>query len=245
MTQSNIPRSRPSRPYWVLVVLICYLLILAGVTILPWIVLGSNDGAQIAAIFTAIWLFLLAGLMFVPIQVRRQRPLSRKTIWIPLLFTGLLAGVAAFAAGMALWELYNKELAGFDLLLPLSAGAVGVWALWAGIFYLLTRRWGRTPIALTLHHWLFAGTIAELVVAVSCHIIVRRRTECCAGIMTATAILTGVLILVLALGPGVVLLYLKRWRQLRPPLDALHGFEVTVTPAAKPSPNGTPTDANL
>ena len=227
MLPQTPPRS-PRRPYWVLAVAGAYALILAGLLVLPWFVVNSGDTSQIVAIFTVLWLFLLAGLMFVPIQIRRRRPMTRGTIWVPLLFTGLLAGVLALAVGMALWELWKINL---DSLWPLLAAGAGVWALWAALFYLLTRAKGRMPVALALHHWLFAGSLAELLIAVSCHIVVRRRPECCAGMMTGAAIAMGVLVLILALGPGVAILYVRRWRQIQP-VDETRGFEVTLNPPA-------------
>jgi hypothetical protein len=45
------------------------------------------------------------------------------------------------------------------------------------------------------------------------HLVVRRRSECCAGIMTGTAICVGALVAILALGPGVFFLYRRRWKE--------------------------------
>jgi len=224
MLPQTPPRS-PRRPYWVLAVAGVYVLAFAGVLFFPW--LGGEGGVAVA-VFMIVWLFLIAGLMFVPIQIGRRRPMTRGTIWVPLILTGLLAGVLAFAAGLALWELFKINL---DFLWPPLAAALGVWALWAGLVYLLSRAKGRMPMALALHHWLFAGSLAELLIAVPCHIIVWRRNECCAGIMTGAAIATGVLVMILALGPGVAILYLRRWRQIQP-VDETRGFEVTLNPPA-------------
>ncbi len=94
--------------------------------------------------------------------------------------------------------------------------------------FLMTGKRGRTAVALTLHRWLYAGSILELLVAVPSHIIVRRRSECCAGIMTASAICLGVILAIIAFGPAVALLYLERFRRIQSSREGT-GFEVTLT----------------
>jgi hypothetical protein len=131
-------------------------------------------------------LLLLAGLLFVPLQVRRQRSLTRRSIWIPLIITGALAAILAYAFGLALWELADPDIyhRGINPFYWLILPALSAWAFWSGIFFLLTAKRGKTTVALALHRWLLAGSLLELLIAVPAHLIVRRRSECCAGIMT-------------------------------------------------------------
>jgi hypothetical protein len=220
----------PKSPKWVLAVVAGYILLLIAALAVPWIAMIHNDGTwPVLIIFTIVFLLLLASLMFVPIRIRRQRPLSRRSIWIPLLCTGLLAGLIGYGTILALWELVDSDIyhRSYDPFLLALLPAVGLWALWAGLFYLLTRSRGRTSIALTLHNWLLVGTLLELLIAVPSHLIVRRRGDCCAGVMTGTAICLGVLVAILAFGPAVAILYLKRFRQITPPgRTPGQGFEV-------------------
>jgi len=47
-------------------------------------------------------------------------------------------------------------------------------------------------------------------VAVPCHVIVRRRDDCSAPIATSFGIVTGIAVMLLSFGPSVLLLYKKR-----------------------------------
>jgi hypothetical protein len=58
--------------------------------------------------------------------------------------------------------------------------------------------------------WLLKGSILELLVVVPCHIIVRRRHDCSAPMVTSFGIATGIAIMLLSFGPSVLFLYKKR-----------------------------------
>jgi hypothetical protein len=51
---------------------------------------------------------------------------------------------------------------------------------------------------------------------VPCHVIVRRRDDCCAPIGTFCGIATGISVTLLCFGPGVYFLFVKRMQQLQP-----------------------------
>lgn len=65
-----------------------------------------------------------------------------------------------------------------------------------------------------MNRGILAGSALELLVAVPAHVIVRRREECCAGVGTGVGICCGLAVMVVALGPGVAVLYYRRVRQI-------------------------------
>jgi hypothetical protein len=58
--------------------------------------------------------------------------------------------------------------------------------------------------------WLLKGSILDLLVAVPCHVIVRRRHDCSAPLATSFGIATGIAIMLLSFGPSVLFLFKKR-----------------------------------
>ena len=98
-----------------------------------------------------------------------------------------------------------------DLTNQLLIAAGIVWIVWSAIFIGITFSVDPAGIGMKLHRFLIAGSVLELLVAVPSHIVVRRRTECCAGIATGMGICIGVVIMFVAFGPSVLLLFYRRW----------------------------------
>jgi hypothetical protein len=64
---------------------------------------------------------------------------------------------------------------------------------------------------------LLRGSALELLVAVPCHVIVRRRDDCSAPVVTGFGIVTGIAIMLLSFGLSVLLLYQKAHGCVREP----------------------------
>ena len=82
------------------------------------------------------------------------------------------------------------------------------WLIWGILFYRLWRE-SDDPISHAVS-WLFRGSVLELLIAVPAHLIVRRRHDCSAPAVTSFGITSGLAIMLMSFGPGVLLLYKKR-----------------------------------
>jgi hypothetical protein len=197
-----------------------YLLLLAGVLLLPALMKysGGNSDAEFFWIVSAfVGGMVVCGLtlMILPIRVLRRRPISRRSIWFPVIGSGLLAGTLLLGGGIALGELFRagEAVTGEAMLFS----AIGVWAGWSIVFALIAFRAGPGMIGMKLHRLLIAGSVLELLVAVPSHVIVRRRNDCCAGYDTGFGICVGLSVMILSLGPSVLILYHRRRKQITPP----------------------------
>ncbi|MGA2584300.1 MAG: hypothetical protein ABSG31_13560 [Tepidisphaeraceae bacterium] len=203
------------RPAWVYVVAGIYLLLGAGFLFAPVLIFGDTSIKDVGWGFLAI-VFVLAlsglSLMMTPVRKRRGRPMTRRSIWIPIIASGILAAGVAFGGAFALDELFRGE--GPDPFWIVFGAAIFVWLFWTVIFGAIAIHHSPDSIGGALHRTLIAGSLLELVVAVPAHIIVRRRTECCAGIGTGIGICVGVVVAFISFGPSVYLLYHQRGRKI-------------------------------
>jgi hypothetical protein len=90
------------------------------------------------------------------------------------------------------------------------------WLVWGLVFYHVTRNDESETFTQRVTRWLLRGSILELLVAVPSHIIVRQRGDCCAPIATFWGIVTGISVMLLSFGPGVLFLFAARIRQRQP-----------------------------
>lgn len=192
-------------------------------TALPWII------AIVAAACQALLLFLSVDTSF-----RRLRP--RRHLSVTIALTSLFATVL-FAAGVASFVVAIYADNGMEALYAGSVGAkspqeiatiVGIpvsplvwpalWLIWAVLFYVHVHG-APQPVARAVG-WLLKGSVMELLIAVPAYIVVRQRGDCCAPALTSFGIVSGLAIMLFAFGPGVFVLYKKRYdayRKFAPP----------------------------
>lgn len=162
------------------------------------------------------WLFLapfvggeaLLLLLTVDTSQRRLRPRTSLLLSVALsaLLLALLTLAAVSALGAASWGDRSDLLWGTWLGLLGSWGAL--WIAWGVAFYRVYRDRGM-PVDRAVS-WLLRGSVVELLVAVPCHVWVRRRDECSAPMVTGFGITTGIAVMLLSFGPGVLFLVQKR-----------------------------------
>ena len=213
--ESAIAEPAGRRPKWVWVIVVAYGLVFGFLLLLPlWMKLSSpDDDEPLIAGTVAAGLIALCGmgLVFTPVRIAQRRPIMRGNVWIPVIASGFLAGALVLGAALALMECLKIDE---SRLIPICCGAGAVWIAWAIIVWVMTRSHEPASIAIWFHRTLFAGSVAELLVAVPCHVIVRRRGECCGGILTGMGICIGCVVMVLSIGPSVVFLYYRRWEKI-------------------------------
>jgi hypothetical protein len=192
-----------------------YALLFGGLLALAtWMPMEEQDNlVQILAGTIVVMLLCGASLVVVPVRAARRRPVSRASLRLPILASGLLAGVLAFGGGIAF-----AEFARWETVWGIVAAAIIVWVAWGVLFSLMSVKRIPEVIGNKLHRWILAGSVLELLVAVPTHVVVRRREECCAGMATGLGICIGVAVMIVAFGPSVALLYYRRWKQIKPPI---------------------------
>lgn len=197
-----------------------------------------------------LWLGVLVGgqalLLLLPLNIAERRLEPRRPLQTPVLVAGFLLANLCFAGLFSILCALFADKTGdyFDLSAlftaavnpahPATADNSGLgtlltafltilvfWLIWAAVF----RRFAQTddPDSLLKRviRWLLRGSILELLVAVPCHIVVRRRGDCCAPAGTFWGIATGISIMLLCFGPGVFFLFVERFQRLKPKTSAM------------------------
>jgi hypothetical protein len=175
-----------------------------------------------------IWIvFMICGellLLFVPIHRAERRPKSRRPLRVPIITSSLFLGLLVFfLLGSILLAIWGDEgppvLSGISdpaVFIGVCVAVLLIWVAWGVLFYRRTRLDSPDALLRRAASWLLKGSILELLVAVSCHVVVRRRDDCCAPVGTFLGIAAGLSVMLLSFGPGIYFLFADRRRKLRP-----------------------------
>jgi hypothetical protein len=214
---------------WGVVISVVYALIVLGL-LFPLAVLLIGDDRPLSAQFYgdvasgygAPWLWAPAGmlivgqasLLFLSVDTGQKKLKPRGTVKRSAVIAGMLFMILTAGAIGSLAVGIRSDRA-FSLLTEETMFLVlaGLWVGWGIVFYVYLR--GKAEIANRVVNWLLRGSVLELLIAVPCHVIVRRRHDCSAPIATGFGITTGIAIMLLSFGPSVLLLYKKRLDSLR------------------------------
>ncbi len=157
---------------------------------------------------------LLAGqalLLFLSVDTSQKKLKPRTHIAVSVIVTSMLFGLLTlaviFCVGIAARG--DNFGAGFlDTPAKFVVGWVLLWLIWGVAFYLYFRN--ATKVTSRAISWLLKGSVLELLIAVPCHVIVRRRGDCSAPLATSFGIVTGIAVMLLCFGPSVLFLFKKR-----------------------------------
>jgi hypothetical protein len=172
-----------------------------------------TEALQIPIVLLPLGIFILGEvlLLFVSVDTSFKRLKPRAHILVSCAVTAILmalltaAGVWSLGFGVAGSNWGKTYFPTDGIILSFCAG---LWVFWGILFYSYLRNSSTTVNRLV--SWLLKGSVLELLIAVPCHIIVRRRGECSAPIVTSFGIATGIAIMLLTFGPSVLFLYKKR-----------------------------------
>jgi hypothetical protein len=202
------------RPRWVYAVLAFYVLCLCALSISPvFVALFVSLGAAGLAVFYSGGLLLMGvSLMVIPVQRRLHRGVTKRSIWIPLLGSSVLIAMLAFCVNMAVQDANFGDVLRPKLAIAITAAC---WAFWVVVFASIALAGNAQSAASWLYKALLTANLLELLIAVPAHLVARRRTECCAGIPSAIAIIMGAAMAVVVIGPIMFWLYYRRWERIR------------------------------
>jgi len=211
---------------WGIIVSLLYALIVVGLLVPGLAVLSGYSTPSSPSFLSdmkslfALWMvwvpigILVCGqvvLLFLSVDTSQKRLKPRAPILVSYTVTAMLFALLTFAALSSLGAaVYSDKF--IDRFWPTETYVIVAWAiLWLlwGIVFLLFFRNSDVPTT-RLVSWLLKGSVLELLIAVPCHVIVRRRSDCSAPVATSFGIATGVAVMLLSFGPSVLLLYKKR-----------------------------------
>jgi hypothetical protein len=216
---------------WGILVSTFYVLIVL-VLIVPAAVFLIGDNPTLPRVIGALreasgewllWLPVLAVLsgqallLFLSVDTSQKRLKPRAHILVSCAVTGVLLALLVTAAVLSVGSAISSNKF-MDKYFETAAQVLGfwliVWLLWGVIFYWYARN--SAEIVTRAVSWLLKGSVLELLIAVPCHVIVRRRHECSAPIITSFGIGTGIAIMLLSFGPSVLFLIKRRLDSNRP-----------------------------
>jgi hypothetical protein len=209
---------------WVSIVVALYFAALALLAVpLAFAFIGDMSGPRWSAYLPWAWAVaavFAAGqgvLLVVPADLARERPVARRRLLLPVITTGLLlcllmaAGLGSLVLAITGDKVDQKISLTLLTLIPLPF----LWGVWAWVFYAYSKTDDPHRLVVRLMKALLRGSILELLVAVPSHVIVRHRDDCCAPLGTFAGIVTGVSLMLMSFGPGVLFLFARRFRDLR------------------------------
>ena len=177
--------------------------------VLWWVVVGLMITGQALLLFLAV-----------DTSWRHAKP--RQQIWISVAVVGFFVGLLALAFISCVWVTISEDSLVNNPVSPWRDDWFEVsfvvwlfvlWALWGAAFYSYHR--GAPTLVVCAITWLLSASVLELLVAVPAHVIVRRREDCSAPVVTGFGIATGIAVMLACFGPGVLLLYKKRLERYR------------------------------
>ena len=144
----------------------------------------------------------------------RKRRLVIPVIIVAVMMTVLVAGITLAIGELLLFrEEPSEETVDWFIDVFFWTIIALSWLAWGVIFFI----WGmKNEKYKTLRNFIsiiFAGSLITLFISIPSHIIVSKRGGCMVGIATGLGIISGILVMFWAFGPGIILLFLREKRK--------------------------------
>lgn len=161
-------------------------------------------------VFCAVLVICQLCLLIIPVRVTNERPKPQRGVWVTAIAAAVLMTVVVAGILMSIIAaICGDDIPG--LLAWIFLAAMGVsWVVWLVVFRCFARNTEPKSYIRRLMKWLLRGSILELLVAVPSHIIVRQKDVCCAHMLTAAGLATGLVVMLISFGPGIYFLYAER-----------------------------------
>lgn len=149
-------------------------------------------------------------LLFLSVDTSHKRLKPRAHILVSVTATALLLSLLATGLVLSVGVAYSEKFLDkyFETVMSLILFWILLWLAWGAIFYWYARN--SSDVVNRAVSWLLKGSVLELLIVVPCHVIVRRRNDCSAPMLTSFGIVTGIAVMLLSFGPSVLVLYKKR-----------------------------------
>jgi hypothetical protein len=181
-----------------------------------WWNVYTTDGEGWIAI-VMFGLILVGGqalLLFLSVDTSWRRLKPRRHVAVSAALTGFFIGLLATSAVLSLTlalpgdGVFDGKWLGMPVLNWILMLWPALWFVWGIVFYRYCR--GGSMTLERVVSWMLKGSVLELLIAVPAHVIVRSRGDCSAPVLTSWGIVTGVAVMLMCFGPGVLALYKKR-----------------------------------
>ncbi|UCF80609.1 MAG: hypothetical protein JSV08_08905 [Acidobacteriota bacterium] len=197
------------------VVIVTGLFAMAYEELLPewsWLFIAFGDNAVWTTIVLLVTVASQALFVYGAGTINLCRPIGRRRLLAPVVIAALMMTILMAALFCSLTELFKVD--DEEWLIWIFWTLVGVnWVGWCVFFFVRYRQAERLSAVRGMVATVLVGSLAELLIAVPSHIIVSRRPGCFVGMLTAVGIAGGLLVMLWALGPGIILLFLQERRK--------------------------------
>jgi hypothetical protein len=178
-----------------------------------------NQGALFGDWQYWMWIVILMlnqwALLALPVDLVNKRPSGKRSLIFQITASAFSAGLLIAGLVMALSEVL-KGATSLEYIGWIFLGALGIsWVFWARVFSSWSRKLETGDLVKRTCRTLFKGSVLQLLVVVPCHIYVRSKDYCCAGVGTAIGLACGLAVMLVSFGPGVFFLYAEQWKKTK------------------------------